>query len=330
MIGRRAFLAMTAAAAIPLRSRADQYDPAVTAASPELRVLLGRGTAAPLPGGGFTFAGRTYRGSYEALPDGGIVNTLLLEEYLYSVVPREMTPSWPAAALQAQAICARTYVLQRSNPLRGYDVVPSEIDQVYGGIASESPAGRSAVDATAGSVLRYNGRFAQAMYSSCCGGHTEAASDAWGGAPIPYLAGVTCTTCTGSPYYRWTRSLALERIAGAFAPELAPYGALRGVAITGTDPSGRVRSFTLQAQTGSVQSRGSTFRLRVGARTLPSLLVTRIDAAGTVPGSLAFQGGGLGHGVGLCQWGARGLALQGATFRDILQSYFPGTDIDHE
>ncbi|MDP9110768.1 MAG: SpoIID/LytB domain-containing protein, partial [Candidatus Eremiobacteraeota bacterium] len=88
----------------------DEFDPATSAASPSLRVLLGAGDAVPTEGGGFTFGGRRYRGTFSRLPDGSVINTLPLEEYLYSVVPREMPPSWPAAALEAQAICARTYV----------------------------------------------------------------------------------------------------------------------------------------------------------------------------------------------------------------------------
>ena len=163
MIRRGAFLALGAAAALaPIAARSqDDADPAVMARSPSLRVLLGPGSANPLPGGaGFTFDGRSYRGSFVRSADGSVINLVDLEQYLYSVVPHEMSPSWPVAALAAQAVCARTYVLQRSNPKRDYDLRPSEADQVYGGIATESPAGRAAVDATAGQVLRYGGGFA--------------------------------------------------------------------------------------------------------------------------------------------------------------------------
>jgi stage II sporulation protein D len=332
VITRRTFLAAAAAAAaMPRRAAAqEEFDPAVTSSAPELRVLLGAGTAVTLAGGGFSFNGRTYRGTFDVAPDGSVVNTLKLEEYLYSVVPREMTSSWPAAALQTQAICARTYVLQRSNPRRTYDLVPSEIDQVYGGVESETPAARDAVAATDGMVLRYGPQFAQVMYSSCCGGRTESASDAWGGPPIAYLDGVVCTTCTQSPYYRWTRAITFDQVARAFATELLSLGPLHGLAIDGTDASGRARAFSLVAQQGSTQVKATAFRLRVGVRTMPSLLVTRVGQPDAASPTVAIEGGGLGHGVGLCQWGARGLALQGASYRDILRSYFPGTDIDHE
>ncbi len=326
MIARRTFIAAAFAAAASGRVLADQYDPATTATAQELRVLLGPGEASPLPGGGFVYGGRTYRGTFERTPDGSIVNTVKLEEYLYSVVPREMPPSWPGAALAAQAICARTYVLARSNPRRGYDLVPSEVDQVYGGVASESMAARSAVDATTGSVLRFADGYALIVYSSCCGGRTEASCDAWGGAPISYLSGVRCTTCTAAPYYRWTRDLDAGAVQRAFASELAPLGTFQAVVPGPPDPSGRARTFELRGQNGSAWIKGNTFRLRIGARVLPSLLIFKMDATG----SIAVQGGGLGHGVGLCQWGARGLALQGASYSDILRFYFPGTEIDHD
>ena len=308
----------------------EEFDPAMSSPSQALRVLLGRGTATPAAGGTFLFDGRAYRGAFAQTPDGFIVNTVTLEEYLYSVVPREMPPSWPAAALQAQAVCARTYVLQRSNPRRNYDLVPSELDQVYGGIASESPAGRAAVDATSGGVLHFGDGFAQVMYSSCCGGHTEASSDAWGGAPFTYLAGVVCPYCTASPEYRWQRDIDRNTLESTFATELAPYGALKSVRVSAMDSSGRARIVELAAERGSAFLKGSAFRSRVGARIIPSLLITKIDETSQAPDRFTVEGGGLGHGVGLCQWGARGYALAGGSSRDILGLYFPGTDVVHD
>jgi len=331
VITRRGFVAAALAAAATARARAQsEYDPAMTASTPELRVLLGQGTLVGGTGGGFTFDGRAYRGRAAQLADGSVVSTVKLEEYLYSVVPREMSPSWPAASLQAQAICARTYVLERSNPRRAYDVVPSELDQVYSGIATESAAGRAAVDASAGMVLSYGTAFAQVMYSSCCGGHTEASSEAWGGAPIPYLEGVACTTCTSSPYYRWNRSIDTAAVARAFSAELSAVGPLQAVSEGERDASGRARSFVLQGERGAVPVRGEVFRLRLGPRVLPSLLITKFEPATEAPERIVIEGGGLGHGVGLCQWGARGLALEGAALSDILHFYFPGTEIEHE
>jgi stage II sporulation protein D len=332
-VRRAAFLSaaacVVASVAQPIRTTAatlgdDDTDPAVSAPSQALRVLLGPGKAQSASEG-FTFNGRLYRGSFRQTPDG-VVSTVLLEEYLYSVVPREMESSWPREALETQAVCARTFVLQRSDPQRGYDVVPSELYQVYGGVESETPAARTAVDATRGLVVSYNGRYAQIAYSSCCGGHTEASTDAWGGMPIPYLGGVVCPYCTAAPNYRWQRELDLSSVESAFTNECAPYGALRELRVGDVDPSGRARTIELRCERGSVFVKGTLFRLRIGARALPSLLVTSVTPA-DVPQNVQIAGGGLGHGVGLCQWGARGMAQQRSTHRDILRFYFPGTDL---
>jgi stage II sporulation protein D len=330
-VQRRTFFALGAAAlAYPQLARAqDDVDPATNANAPALRVLLGSGTTGPgADSTTFTFDGRLYRGTFTRTDDGQIVNVLPLESYLYSVVPREMPPAWPAAALGAQAVCARTYVLQRSNPQRYYDLVPSEVDQVYGGVESESPAGRDAVDATAGQVLRYDNAFASIAYSSCCGGHTEASSDAWNGPAIPYLQGVVCTSCGDSPNYRWTANVDLGEIAQRFSAELEPFGGLHDVRITAQDASGRARAFELVADRGSATVKGTAFRLGVGTRVLRSLLITDANVQGGT--SVVMNGGGLGHGVGMCQWGARGMAMSGRSVNDILAAYFPGTQLANE
>ena len=210
---RRTFLAVAAAPLLlPVASRAQSdADPSSWSRKPALRVLLGTGDATPAGPDGFTFDGRPYRGTFTRLDGGRIVNTVDLDEYLYSVVSREMSPRWPAPALEVQSICARTYVLQRSDPRRQFDVVPSELDQLYEGVDGETPAGTAAVDATAGQVLKYGDAYATVAYSSCCGGHTESSSDAWGAAPIPYLEGVVCTSCSESPNYRWSTMLSAIR-----------------------------------------------------------------------------------------------------------------------
>jgi stage II sporulation protein D len=323
---RSTFLASAgAAAAIFARARAqDDVDPSRTSAHQALRVLLGNGDAASAPGETFTFDGKLYRGTYQRTADGRIVNLVDLEEYLYSVVSREMPPAWPTAALETQAICARTYVLQRSDPRREYDLVPSELDQVYEGIAGETPSGVAAVDSTEGRVLTYGSGFAQVAYSSCCGGHTESSSDAWGSAPVPYLGGVVCTSCTASPNYRWSRTLELDAIGTRLAASLPPLARLTGVALGERDASGRARTLLMITDRGTVSLGGSAFRHGVGSRVLPSLLLASVAQSGD---AIAVAGGGLGHGVGLCQWGARGMAIAGSEAAAIVNAYFPGTAV---
>lgn len=323
---RRGFLAASAAVACaPLLG-------AAAAPAPTLRVLLGKGDPQPVAGGGFTLGGRTYRGEFSRSADGSVVNVVALDDYLYSVVPREMSPAWPAAALQTQAVCARTFVLGRLDPQRAYDVVASAVDQVYDGVGAESPAGRAAVDATAGTIVRYGSALADVAYSSCCGGRTEAASDAWGGAPLPYLGGVACPYCTASPEYRWSSDIGFDAIADAFAERLEPFGALHDVRMGPRDASGRVRSVSLVTASGSFDVRASDFRFAVGPQLVRSLLVFASRVDGPVEPATAavlhVDGGGSGHGVGLCQWGARGLAIAGGNVAQTTSFYFPGTTLD--
>ncbi len=254
---RRTFVVLAAAplfAARAARAQSDA-DPSSWSRKPELRVLLGNGDATPVSRDLFEFDERSYRGTFTRLEDGRVVSVVDLEEYLYSVVSREMSARWPPAALEVQSICARTYVLQRSDPRRQYDVVPSELDQRYDGVGGETPAGTAAVAATAGQVLKYGDAFAKVAYSSCCGGHTESSSDAWGAGPIPYLQGVACTSCSASPNYRWSTILSLDQIQRSLSTYLGPIGALQDVRITDRDPSGRARGFELVADGGSSDGR---------------------------------------------------------------------------
>jgi stage II sporulation protein D len=326
---RAAFLLLATAPLISARVRAQSdADPSSFAGRQSLRVLLGPGDAAPASTDTFTFEGMLYRGAFQRAANGQIVNLVDLEEYLYSVVSREMPAGWPPAALQAQSVCARTYVLARSDPRRAYDLVPSEIDQVYRGIAGETAAGTAAVVATKSEVLCYGGAFAQVAYSSCCGGHTESSFDAWGNQAITYLEGVVCAWCSDSPHYRWTTMLALEEIAVRLSTMLPPLAKLDDLRVSERDASGRARTFELVTQFGSTLVSGSALRRAVGSRVLPSLLITSLERTPD-GGSVSIEGGGLGHGVGLCQWGARGMASQRQTAKAILEFYFPGTVVQN-
>lgn len=332
---RRNFLQISAAGLLcvlpsPVSARDPESDPANSSGTASLRVLLGRGSARRVDGQTFTYDGRRYRGTFDYSQTGEVISTVPVEQYLYSVVSREMPRSWPDAALQAQAIAARTYVLQRSNPKRNYDVVTSESDQVYTGMDAESPATTAAVDASAGKVLRYNNAFATIAYSSCCGGHTEAAADAWaGGSTAGYLQGVTCPNCTDSPWYRWSKSFALDRISVALGDRIASLGRITSIEIGERDASGRTRFVNVSGPDARVQIAAANFRRALGTRDLPSVFLRHIaiDGDGQGERKVTIDGAGLGHGVGLCQWGARGMARNDASVEDILAFYFPGTSV---
>jgi stage II sporulation protein D len=115
-------------------------------------------------------------------------------------------------------------------------------------------------------------------------------------------------------------------IATRFAGPLQSFGRLEDLQITERDPSGRARAFALVTDRGNAIVSGSAFRLGVGPRTLRSLLLTNVQRA--QDNSVSIEGGGLGHGVGLCQWGSHGMALAGHQAAEILGLYFPGTVVE--
>ncbi len=349
MMKRRSFLACTMTTSLLLRAgRAGATGGLdIPTSSPTsmplstgiLRVLLGSGQATPIDAGTFSYNGKTYRGSFSLAQVNSrqaVINTLPLEEYLYSVVPLESPASWPAATLQAQAIVARTFALRRMNQNRPYDVVGSERDQAYGGLASEFPSSTAAVNQTRGVVVRFDNMLASVSYMSCCGGHTEDAANIWGSA-LPYLHGTSDPYCAASPDYHWTREIPWSNVLAAFGSRLDSIGEVRNINLGDIDSSGRAKHISLGGVSGSVDIPGIEFRRALGPDVVRSLLLHTVrlnflagdeTAAGPAqPSTLTVAGSGRGHGVGLCQWGACGIGRAGRSAGEILSFYFPGTDI---
>lgn len=150
--------------------------------------------------------GRRYRGQLVVDVLNGklrAINVLPLEQYLYGVVPAEMPSAWLTAALQAQAVAARSYALASRQGAAPFDVYADGRSQAYLGVSVETPAGRAAVDQTAGQVLLYDGEIADTLFSSSTGGRTQSAADAFGAPGRPYLVSVRDPYDTISPYHDW-------------------------------------------------------------------------------------------------------------------------------
>lgn len=150
--------------------------------------------------------GRAYRGQILVDVAGKklrAINLLPLEQYLYGVVPAEMPSQWVPAALQAQAVAARSYALANRQAAAPFDVYADGRSQAYLGVSAETSAGRQAVDETAGQVLLYDGDVADTLFSSSTGGRTQSASDAFGPPGRPYLVSVKDPYDKISPYHAW-------------------------------------------------------------------------------------------------------------------------------
>ena len=148
-----------------------------------------------------------YRGRMVLTREGGrvlAVNHVSLEHYLYGVVPAEMPAGWPAEALAAQAVVARSYALTSRSSGLPWDVFADVRSQVYRGVLAEVPASTAAVRATRGEVVTVGGEVAQTFFFSTSGGRTAANEEGFGGSPISYLRSVEDPYDDLSPVHTWT------------------------------------------------------------------------------------------------------------------------------
>ena len=236
----------------------------------------------PGKGATLTLDGKGYRGELttttvqKALQ---IIEVVGLDAYLLGVVCGEMPKEWPAAALQAQAVAARSYALAGIVKNRPFDLYSDTRSQVYYGVSAESPATTAAVKATRGEILTYGGRVATTFYYSSSGGRTASSEDVFG-VVTPYLQARDDPWDTLSPYHRWVpRSYTAASLGQAFGLS-AP---VVDVEIVPT-ASGRPASVTLVKKTGArVLLRAADVRARLGLRStafrLGVLRVARVPAA---------------------------------------------------
>ena len=259
-----------------------------------------------------------------------------LEDYLIGVAAAEMPARFSTEALKAQAVAARTLTIRRMRRFGGRgcrDQAAADIcDQPDDGQAwlSETDLRRvwgwkygsfrariaNAVQATRGLVLLYNHRPIDAVYHSTCGGATEDAAVVWG-RQIPYLIGIKCGFCGFSPRYEMKISISraemARRLGLSFSQQVLAGKALMGLQVLGRSGSGRVTLLTIAGH----NYRGQDFRKALGLRSACfSFLATGEK--------IVLDVRGYGHGVGLCQYGAEGMARKGADYKQILLHYYTG------
>lgn len=321
---------------------------------------------ATTPGSFVTYEGKRYRGDLIITPNNGgllVVNRLGVESYLRGVVPLEIgdRKAGEEAAVEAQAVAARSYTYIHMNEAgdRAFDMYGSVQDQAYGGVDAEKPMSDAAVNSTRDMVIKYAGRIINTPYHSTCGGSTAAVSEVWWRQPDqPYLRpvsdqipGTSSYYCDPSPRFRWTTTFdanqlraTLEKYLGSVTPAVEPsvapspsapqlsLGRITGFRVEGRTPSDRVSAVSIQTERGNYVVRGNDVRfiLRTpGGGLLSSTYFTAettSDGQGGIA-SLVIRGGGNGHGIGMCQWGAIGRARAGQDYRTILTTYYPGTTV---
>jgi stage II sporulation protein D len=299
------------------------------------------------PDAGVVVDGRRYHGSLMVLRDSAgltVVNRVGLEAYLGGVVAAEMgrRPAEDAEALRAQAIISRTYALRNLGrwARRGFDVYATVSDQAYGGAGAEYPLATAAVAATRGLVLTFGGAPIDAFFYSTCGGRTADGTEVFSGANPAYLRSIDDTGpdgeafCRLSPRFRWTESWSaseLHQVLGRTLPA-AGSGRITGVRITRFSNSGRADELAVARGGRELLVDHPQIRLVLRSPGGEALRSTRfrLDERRTDGAvvRLVAEGGGSGHGVGLCQWGAVGRARAGHDHREIVAAYYPGTTLE--
>ena len=293
--------------------------------------------------------GRDYHGRVVVAPATAgllVVNRVGIEPYLAGVIGPEMGRRLPGeeAALRAQAIASRTFAIRALGRLRtqGYDLVATMADQVYGGVAAETPMSLEAVRSTRGAILTWSGQPIDAFFHSTCGGRTAAGEEVFANGSRPYLRSIPDVDrdgrawCAASPRFRWTERWSEPRLRATLRATLPPLGVdagsvteVRDVAATDHTPSGRVSGLSIRFNAATVPVTGApairqALQPVVGQLLRSTSFRVLVSRTGGQLGELTLQGQGSGHGVGLCQWGAIGRARAGQTAEQILAAYFPG------
>jgi len=290
------------------------------------------------------------------------VNAVAEDKLLAGLVPAEIFPDAPDAALEAQAIAARTELLEkvgRRNLTDPFLLCSTQQCQVYAGAGHEHPRTTRAVEKTRGQVLlRDGGGLADIRYHASCGGHGEDNEAIWGGEADPSLRGRTDTVSSarsrfsrvddenvedflaedpkdswcgraklGKGRFRWTQEVAAADLDALIAKQFPRVGKVLALAPIARSSSGRIQKLEIRGSKGTAVAQGDLTIRRLLGGLRSSLFVVDVVGAKASPTTFRFRGAGFGHGVGMCQVGAIGMAEAGKSHADILEHYFRGTHL---
>lgn len=291
-----------------------------------------------------------------------VVNIVEIERYIPGVIGKELFPHWDEKAFMAQAVAARTFALSRRESARkanrAYDVDDSTVDQVYGGLTGQRVAIRAAEE-TRGVVLTNAGKLGEAFYSATCGGKPALATEVWPPAPAPAVRTVGYTPppppieptgfglsreilCQGAPLFQWEVARKTDELTKRLQAwgkgrkhDLGSIGRLAKVEVTERSTMGRAMWVRVTDSGGkSVTLSAEHFRnaCNAPAEGLPEIPTIAMVSSGDVSVEVnrsvtVIRGSGHGHGVGMCQYCAQGMAKRGDDWRVILQSFYPELSI---
>jgi len=268
-----------------------------------------------------------YRGKFKIINTDSnlrMIEFVDIERYLWGVLGPEMGMSWPIEALKAQAVAARTYTLASLNRKAEYDMTNTTNDQVYTGFENISPQIISAVNETRGEVLTYKDKVFFAYYHANSGGHTTTPSGAWNSDIIPPLRGVKDPYYKNSKHSKWITYISNDDILNFINSKGYNAFKIKDITIYSKDRSGRAIKLSFKTDRGNVKLEVKDLRNYIGTSDIKSTFITSIQK---MKSGFKVYGKGWGHGVGLCQEGAREMADRGFNYKKILQFYYPGSKI---
>jgi stage II sporulation protein D len=272
--------------------------------------------------------GKNFRGSMEIITESEgtltVINQLPLEEYVMGVLAGEIPGNWPREALKAQAIASRTFAVLKQTTARQngkpYDLENTALFQMYEGSGLVNDNIRHAVLETRGQIATYNSTPIAAFFHANCGGGTCGALEVWD-QDKPYLKPVSCTFGNNGTHFRWQAEIQTRDLVRKLRAVGIKIGDVVRLEPIDRDESGRILKLSIMDSDGTKKTmKGSTFRMAVG----PDLIRSTRFTVEVGQNKLIFSGKGWGHGVGLCQEGACGMALKGYAAFDILRYYYHG------
>ncbi|MGB6371512.1 MAG: SpoIID/LytB domain-containing protein [Atribacterota bacterium] len=344
-----------------------------------------------------------YRGNMEINIDKeqgklNVINIIGIEEYLYGVLKKEISPRWPSDTLKAQAVAARTFAIFNMNKYidKGYNICASTNSQAYGGVNHEDPLTNKAVDETRGVIMVYKGKPINAVYHSDSGGYTEDSENVWGSF-LPYLRSVESKfeEKVSPPHHTWSYSINEKDLTEKLQKQGYKINSVISIEQAKKSETGRTSELVFTVDNNKVINlKTNDFRSLIGADLIRSTLfnieaiwkesnitedtedkkeeiedkeeqkesvkeileqkkdwtikellelmkknkeerekkkeeeVLKVEIVkSSIPLTFIFSGSGNGHGVGMSQWGAYGMALQGYGYQDILKYYYQGINI---
>ncbi len=223
-----------------------------------------------------TYNGKTYRGGIganrSAISDMAAVNYLMMDHYMYGILPKEMSGSWPIEALKAQAVVARNFAISSfdKHEDEGYDLCDTTDCQVYGGYSVEALASNLAVDESSGDLLYYNNELVTGYYHSNSGGKTASIDNVWT-APSPYLISVEDPYSIGSPNTDWVVMMTPEEITNKLSDKNYFIGDLKSIKVSEVASDGRVQEILFNGTKGIATLKKEEVRKVFGYRTFKSI-----------------------------------------------------------